>query len=621
MDNHILYYRNLGYFVPSRAKIKNHRFDKAGNMYQAVCAGCGGNSDFPTTAGVWSNTNNSSNCNLGAFKFDLSTITPSISLPTPYVCIPNSFQFFNNSSGGNIFQWYFGDGDSSNLFQPAHVYADTGSYEVTLIVSDSLGCLEPDSATLPITVYSVDDAAVEPIDSICPGDSVLLIASGGELFDWSPPIDLSSTNTRTTWASPSTTTNYKVVVRDSCGVDSAYVTVFVHQETVNAMPDTIICIGNQIDLVAYGGVDYNWYPQTAMTNPNSSTPTVAPTSDIYYYVDITTDNGCTYSDSVFVTVDITAPIPTTSPDTVICLGDQIPLTASGGQTFDWYPSNLVVATAGSNTSTNITENSTIYVDVTNGCGTRTDSVVIEVVAVEPSISPDTIICPGDTALIFAGGGVNYNWTPSETVLSPNNDTTWVVPDVPTTYEVEITSFMGCTAVVETFVNHYALPTVSTPPVYFVGYGEEVTISGTTNADWYSWNSLDSTICDQCYSTSFIVLESGQFTFEVEDVNTCLNSDTTQVIIDGSLYVPNAFSPDGDGINEIFDVQGEQIVSYILQVFDRWGLLLFESDDLSKKWDGTYKGELVQMDTYVWKVKYMDTHRDSYEKVGHVTVVR
>ena len=143
----------------------------------------------------------------------------------------------------------------------------------------------------------------------------------------------------------------------------------------------------------------------------------------------------------------------------------------------------------------------------------------------------------------------------------------------------------------------------------------------TNANWYSWNSLDSTICDQCYSTSFIVLESGQFTFEVEDVNTCLNSDTTQVIIDGSLYVPNAFSPDGDGINEIFDVQGEQIVSYLLQVFDRWGLLLFESDDLSKKWDGTYKGEGVQMDTYVWKVKYMDTHRDSYEKVGHVTVVR
>ena len=113
------------------------RFDKNGIVYQAVCAGCGGNSDFPTTSGVWSNTNNSTNCNLGVFKFGLGNINTSISIPQPYVCIPNSFQFFNNSVGGNQYFWDFGDGDTSILFEPQHDYTDTGTFMVTLIVSDS----------------------------------------------------------------------------------------------------------------------------------------------------------------------------------------------------------------------------------------------------------------------------------------------------------------------------------------------------------------------------------------------------------------------------------------------------------------------------------------------------
>ena len=91
------------------------RFDKNGNVYQAVCAGCGGSSDFPTSMGAWSTTNNSTNCNLGAFKFDLGNITPAISIPQPWVCIPSSYQFDNLSSGGNVYEWDFGDGNSRTI--------------------------------------------------------------------------------------------------------------------------------------------------------------------------------------------------------------------------------------------------------------------------------------------------------------------------------------------------------------------------------------------------------------------------------------------------------------------------------------------------------------------------
>ena len=113
------------------------RFDKNGKIYQAVCAGCQGNNDFPTTPNVVSNNNGGQFCNLGAFKFDLESISSSISIPNYFACLPNSYQFTSLSQGGNQYLWDFGDGNSSNIDSPNHNYSDTGTYNVSLIVSDS----------------------------------------------------------------------------------------------------------------------------------------------------------------------------------------------------------------------------------------------------------------------------------------------------------------------------------------------------------------------------------------------------------------------------------------------------------------------------------------------------
>ena len=123
------------------------RFDKNGKVYQAVCAGCFTNNDFPTTPGAWSTTNGSAtNCNLGVFKFALEDINTAISVPNYYACIPNSYQFSSLSTGGNLYYWDFGDGNTSNLMSPSHLYADTGVYNVSLIVADSVSCVLSDTA-------------------------------------------------------------------------------------------------------------------------------------------------------------------------------------------------------------------------------------------------------------------------------------------------------------------------------------------------------------------------------------------------------------------------------------------------------------------------------------------
>jgi len=84
------------------------KFDKDGSVYQAVCAGCGGNDDFPTTAGAWSNDNGSTNCNLGVFKFDLGKIEAEIAIEGPsQVCEGSDALFINNTTGGASFEWTF----------------------------------------------------------------------------------------------------------------------------------------------------------------------------------------------------------------------------------------------------------------------------------------------------------------------------------------------------------------------------------------------------------------------------------------------------------------------------------------------------------------------------------
>ena len=95
------------------------------------------------------------------------------------------------------------------------------------------------------------------------------------------------------------------------------------------------------------------------------------------------------------------------------------------------------------------------------------------------------------------------------------------------------------------------------------------------------------------------------------------------MIDGvySLYVPNAFTPNGDGTNDEFFAKGENITDYKLNIFDRWGNQLFYGDDLSKHWNGTYMGRQVEEDVYVYVITFTDNHNEEHKYVGSVTLVR
>ncbi|MEN8958391.1 MAG: PKD domain-containing protein, partial [Flavobacteriales bacterium] len=252
------------------------RFDKKGNVYQAVCAGCGGNSDLPTTPGSWSRTNNSTNCNLGVIKMNIAYIQSIASSPAPFICLPDSVNFVNNSSGGNSYKWYFGDGDSSSLFQPIHVYPDTGIYNVTLIVYDSLGCVPADTGRTIVYAYKPQPFYVDTIPVICRGDSIQLNSYNGNSYNWTPSASLTSDSVSNPIAFPNNSTTYKVTSTHYCSDDSAYVTVVVDTNNVTVSADTTICRGTSITLSATGGATYAWYPALGLGNGTTANPTVTP---------------------------------------------------------------------------------------------------------------------------------------------------------------------------------------------------------------------------------------------------------------------------------------------------------------------------------------------------------
>ncbi len=597
------------------------RFDKSGTVYQAVCAGCGGNSDFPTTTGAWSNSNNATNCNLGAFKFDLGSITPAISVPQPYVCIPSAYQFNNNSSGGNEYTWYFGDGDSSNLFEPAHTYTDTGNYEVTLVVSDSTGCLLSDTTSLFIDVFALGNASVSVIDTICIGDSALLVSGGGATYEWFPSTNLSNPTGATTHAFPVTTTDYMVVATDSCGLDTAIITVPVYDDVYAVMPDTLICAGFPVILEAYGGVSYSWHNDPSIQNLGSPTPTATPANSTMFYVDITMASGCVHTDSVFVETVNSLPVPSLTNDTTICLGDQIPLFAEGGTSYTWSPTNLLTNIVVGTAVTNIQSTSEIFVEISNACGTVFDSVTIEVIEVFPEIVGDTIICPGDMATLWASGGTSYTWTPSETLSNSAGDTTLASPTEPTIYEVLVANALGCSKTLEVLVNLYTPPHVVASGPSFVLAGQEIELEGITNGVTYYWESEDSVLCSDCYTTLVTPDETSYYYFTAIDTNGCRNTDSLEVLIESSLYVPNSFTPNGDGVNDFFRIEAREVHDFQLYIFNRWGQLIYETTDPNDFWNATFKGKAVQVDTYVWKIDFLDNQEARHEFIGHVNVLR
>ncbi len=597
------------------------RFDKNGKVYQAVCAGCFNNNDFPTTPGAWSTTNGSStNCNLGVFKFALEDINTAISVPNYYACIPNSYQFSSQSSGGNLYYWDFGDGNTSNLMSPSHLYADTGVYSVSLIVADSISCVLSDTAFIQLSVYGEDNAVIIGDSLLCPGSIANLTGYGGTQFQWSPSSSLSSSTGQQVTAFPTTTTTYMLVATDSCGVDTAYFEVQVVNDYYTISEDSTICLGDSIQLFASGGYQYRWLGNFIL-NSDSADPIVFPQNTQYYSVEITSSSGCVFQDSVLVNVDQSIPSPTMQDTVILCQNDTLLLAPSNVNNAIWFPNTNLISLPPTNALTFTDSNQLYYFTSTNTCGSITDSVQVMVFGYAGQAFGDTTICSGDTTFIYANNGDSYFWYPANSLSNPDSCCTYAYPVNSTNYQVIIQTAVGCADTFSVLVEVNPMPFVDAGPDLWIQFGEEVSLSGNTDAPIYYWEGTQFLSCTNCLNPQITTPENTYYVLHATDSLGCSATDTVQVNMEGILYVPNTFTPNNDGVNDFFEIKGENINEFQLWIYNRWGEEIYYTNVMTDYWDGYYKGKLSQVDGYNWEIRYSDYNNTQHKKVGFVCVAK
>jgi len=599
------------------------RFDKSGRIYHAVCASCGSiTNGFPTTPGVWSNVDPSNNCNMAAFKFELSTIEATIADPNPFVCLPDPVIFDNNSANGNAFFWDFGDNTTSTDINPSHLYPGPGEYDVTLIVIDTNNCYVSDTVIFEVIIGDFVGGIVEPPGPVCPGVPFEFEAYGGAFYEWTPANFLSDSTIYNPIAVINQTTDFMVIISDTCGIDTVFVTLEAYPVSSTISNDTSICIGNNIDLFATGGENYVWTPNVFIADPNTSSPTVTPDATTMYYVEIETGTGCLLEDSVLVQVYYTPPIPIMDDSVKVCLGATVELEVSGSESYLWSPNLNINTIVGPTVVINPVNDIYYYCDFTNSCGTVRDSVLIIVVETSIAAWNDTIICPGETANLFATGGVSYYWTPSNTLNSFLTSQVLATPFYPTMYTVNGTDQYGCISTDSVFVDLYSNAFIQTSPDVYAFYGDEIQLSASSTTDGtYFWDPSDYLSCVACDDPVASPDQNFFYIVSYTDDNGCTAEDSVHIYYDPILFVPNTFTPDNDEFNNSFFALGGNTNTFEIFIFDRWGELVFTSRDINIGWDATYKGHNCQDGTYIWKIKLTDFNDKVYQHVGHINLLR
>jgi len=337
------------------------------------------------------------------------------------------------------------------------------------------------------------------------------------------------------------------------------------------------------------------------------------------------------------------PLPVVSVTTgQICAGKNTALTASGASTYNWIPTTgLSSATSSAPVcSPMVTTVYTVTGTDVNGCqSTATTTLVVTPgppAVITPSLTTGCApVCPNFANTDTTNASVNtYNWTfgngQTSGAIAPSTCYT-VAGNY--TVSLTVTNSAGCIGVSTATVNVYPVPAAdfsATPqPTTILDNNVHFYDQTTGGAMITSWNwNLGNHTTSTSQNPICLYTDTGSFAVQlvVTSNHGCKDSVIKYIRINDefSLYVPNAFSPNADGVNDIFYAKGDGVRDFKMYIFDRWGNMLFFTDDIAKGWDGRYlsKGEsIVQEDVYVWKIQCKTNKGERKQLSGHVSLIK
>ncbi len=522
-----------------------------------------------------------------------------------------------------------------------------------------------------VTVHPIPTiVATGPATIKCKYDRVTLMATGADsagstsgTYRWSPAYGLNTTLGRVVSASPTVTTTYTVTGTSSFGCDSFTTITVLVDDSLNNMKivgDSSICTGECSILMGSGRAHtyYNWHPSVGLSCTICDTVRACPTATTTYWAVAIDDIGC--KDSVSFTVNV-HPIPVVRVDpnpAIVCRGTPTQLRAFSPNTDDttnvytWKPDLFISCDTCYNPVVNDTANIVYRVTGTTIYGCH-DSFDVKVSVLDTNlntISNDTNICIGSAAMLVATSKSlvsnldipQYTWLPDNGTLSnPDSSVTLAFPMVTTQYTLAIreNQCFSDTMTVTVFVEPYPdINILANPPGGFIVAGSRIQLEARLHnlndisVGSYAWAPANTLSCDSCFNPIAIpVVSPTTYTVTVTSIYGCTSSDTIsfrRYCDKDQIYVPNTFTPNGDGANDIFYVRGKGIrMITLFQVYNRWGELLFEqrniqANDITRGWDGTYKGIVLSPDVYVYIVKAeCDVDNSQFTYTGDVSIVK
>ncbi len=434
--------------------------------------------------------------------------------------------------------------------------------------------------------------------------------------------------------------------------------------TVTEIPGMIATITNTVDATCNSGNNGILEVTVTQGTPgytyswDNSTSTANIANDLYagiHVVTVTDQNGCTTTATGTIGEPAPLSITTLTPDTQICPEDDILLsvTGAGGSspyTFTWKENNTIIGTGTSITVDPTITNTQYCVELSEACGSPTTDSCLTITfptPIYPSITPNkTEDCiPGYFEFTNSSSNPSeiatayFEFSDGSYYLEQGADSTSNTFELPNQYSVTmtITSIYGCVYVDSfiNFINVKPLPeadfTFSSNPTTFFETTVQMQDRSSADAIQWQWSSPGSTPTDSNLENPVFTFPEGEVgeypvTLIVTTEYGCTDTITLtmQVVQDVLVYAPNTFTPDGDEHNQDWNIyiSGIDVYNFSLVIFNRWGQIIWESNDPSTSWDGTYNGEVVPDGTYTWRASAKDTLNDGkYEFNGYINVIR
>lgn len=572
-------------------------------------------------------------------------------------CLPSTFRFTMSANNTDSVFWDFGDRtpiDVSWEKVREHTYTDTtGDLLPKILLQDSSGCRVAVTTERALRVIGIQPVFQADKKAVCDDEPVQFVdlsRTNGQieqiLWDFGDGQTASGSLVKHSYAQTGTyNVKMKIITELGC-TDSLTLPQYIR-----SVPTPVAYIEAADTLCAGRSVQFNGYTKTpdpsvkwAWNFANGQTAhTASPTRQLFiqpgqYNIQLLVENEIGCKDTVYKYITV-HPIPKVDAgaDSTVCHGTSITLKPSGADRYLWHAVDETLSCLQCPNPVATPVKSKNHYRVTGysaeGCQ-ASDSVRINVIPPTRILaSENDTICIGQGITLYASGVEKYIWSPATGLSDPNSATPVARPKVTTTYYVNGSDSKAC-LVTEDSVTVYVVDY----PFYFAGRdttilsGYKFTVKPAYSDDVTAihWSPSSGLSCTDCLRPTVSPKDKTTYQITVRNDGGCESTSNFTVTVNcnqENMFIPNTFSPNGDGMNDVFYIRGAGLTRIrSIQIFNRWGQQVFwkydvRANEASAGWDGTFKGVAAKSDVYVYVAQVECENKTVMTVKGDVMLVR